>query len=306
MDAKEFEYLIKIADLGSISKAANQLYLTPSALSKFMQKLETEMGMQLFVKTRKGLTLTFAGERCVEVARRVLALNGQLRSEIDQIANNKKGQIRWGFHGSWAIFFYKLIAPEFRKRYPDVLFRLYEFNAYAKLMQAMDNGEIDFAFIGTAWEEHPQYTCERLREQSVVLVAHIDDPVVKKASHNPLYLYPFVDFESLRDASFVMRQADTNIRAYAFAALRKHNIIPNIVLETASMSSALTAVDSGMGLTFAVDDPLMLKFSSNICYLACEGMGTSKDKSYLNIVYDRKKILSGAEKNLIEMVKKYY
>ena len=66
MDMKEFTYLIALAEEGSISKAAERLYMAQSSLSQFLQQFESELGTRLFVRTSKGIHPTYSGECFIE------------------------------------------------------------------------------------------------------------------------------------------------------------------------------------------------------------------------------------------------
>lgn len=72
MESRLLEIFIQIAELGSFSKAAQRLSITPSAVIQQFNRLEDELGVQLLVRTRKGVLLTPAGEYMLEESRRLL------------------------------------------------------------------------------------------------------------------------------------------------------------------------------------------------------------------------------------------
>lgn len=72
MDMKEFTYLIALAEEGSISKAAQRLYMAQSSLSQFLQQFESELGTKLFVRTSKGIHPTYSGACFIEQTRQIL------------------------------------------------------------------------------------------------------------------------------------------------------------------------------------------------------------------------------------------
>ena len=61
MDIRDYEYIVAIAEKGGISKAADHLFITQSALTKFLQRTEQKLGMELFVRKGKQFLLTEAG-----------------------------------------------------------------------------------------------------------------------------------------------------------------------------------------------------------------------------------------------------
>lgn len=68
MHSDQVKYLIEVSNTGSINSAAQKLYITPSALSMSLQKLEKEFGLELLTRTQKGVTLTESGKRFVEIS----------------------------------------------------------------------------------------------------------------------------------------------------------------------------------------------------------------------------------------------
>ena len=72
MDIRDYEYIVAIAEKGGISKAADHLFITQSALTKFLQRTEQKLGMELFVRKGKQFLLTEAGQRYVEIGRAIM------------------------------------------------------------------------------------------------------------------------------------------------------------------------------------------------------------------------------------------
>ena len=71
MDTRQLEYIIQISETRSLTRAAEKLFVTQSALSQQLQKLEGELGLSLFVRTRSDWKLTPAGELYVKAARQI-------------------------------------------------------------------------------------------------------------------------------------------------------------------------------------------------------------------------------------------
>ena len=82
MDLKDFEYLIALAEEGSVSKAADRLFMAQSSLSAFLQQYESELGVRLFLRTSKGICPTRSGEVFIEHLRRLKAEFKQAKSEL--------------------------------------------------------------------------------------------------------------------------------------------------------------------------------------------------------------------------------
>jgi len=82
MSLAQIEYFVRVAETGSVTEAAAQLFISQPPLSRQIQLLEAELGTELFARTRKGMTLLPAGQRFMVHARRILDAVGQARAEM--------------------------------------------------------------------------------------------------------------------------------------------------------------------------------------------------------------------------------
>ena len=82
MDRREMEYLIVIAQEKNLSKAAERLYVSQPALSRFLLKMENSIGMPLFERKKRQLVPTMAGELCLDTARKMLQLDQDLERKL--------------------------------------------------------------------------------------------------------------------------------------------------------------------------------------------------------------------------------
>lgn len=97
MDFRDLQYVIAVADCGSITEAAKKLYISQPSLSYIISKIEQDIGVQLFYRKNYPLTLTYAGEKYVDTARTILRLNDNLRRELVDIGLGKKDGSFLGF-----------------------------------------------------------------------------------------------------------------------------------------------------------------------------------------------------------------
>lgn len=303
VDVKEFEYLVALADSGSVTKAANEMFITQSAMSRFVKNKETELGTPLFERIGKRFIPTYAGERCIETARKILLLNRQMNDEVDRIAKWGKGRIRLAFNSSWSDFFFSAIYREFRKKHESVDLQIFELNSNETL-RMMDNGELDMAVVATAWENHSRYVCESLRTQRMVLAVSKEHPLVAQAENHSDYLYPFISLEEIRELPLVVRHAGQRTHEYAMGLLASHRISPHIVLEATSRENVLRAVQHGFGVTFSLDDPVPLQKYPNIRYLSYEDI--NNQPTYVNVIYNKGSYISQEETDLITLIRNYY
>ena len=302
MDIKEFEYLIMLANTGSVTKAANELFITQSALSKFVRNKETEMGTALFSRVGKRFVPTYAGEKCIEAARKILSINEALDDDINNIVKKGKGRIRLAFHSSWSNFFFMVIYPLFQKSYPLMDLQIFEHNSY-KALEMMDRGEVDMAIVTTSWKTHSKFVCHTLRTQRFVLALKDDHPLLEKTQNNPNYPYPFIDLHELHDIPLILRHVSQRTRSYTTELLRSADIRPRVTLETQSRENALRAAAHGVGVTFTLDDPTLPLTHKNIRFVSFHNPNPD---SFINIICNKGIAFTNAENDLIKFITEQY
>lgn len=93
MEVKEMNYIVAISEEGSISKAAERLFMAQSGLSQFLMRLETEINAKLFVRTSTGVRPTEAGRLMIEYAYRELSEYHRVRDKIQDVNNLEGGRV---------------------------------------------------------------------------------------------------------------------------------------------------------------------------------------------------------------------
>ena len=100
MDTRQLNYILTIAECGSISKAANKLFISQSGLNQQLIKLEKELGAPLFVRTRNHWELTDVGTLYVESSKKMLEIKKDTYSRIEDMAKRWKGTVTVGLSRS--------------------------------------------------------------------------------------------------------------------------------------------------------------------------------------------------------------
>lgn len=100
MTERELIYVKTIADEGSISKAAQKLYLSQPSLSHCVQRIEESLGAKLFTRSPTGLTLTYVGERYYSVATEILHIYSDFQQEVGEMKSLRSGRITVGIRAN--------------------------------------------------------------------------------------------------------------------------------------------------------------------------------------------------------------
>ena len=118
MDTKVCEYILEIARQKSITKAAEALEISQSALSQCLIRVEKEMGAPLFNRKKTSLSPTDAGKLYIEAAEKMVDTKRRLQAEISSMAGRKR--ICIGVSSVWGMDMMMEIIPQFREKYPEI------------------------------------------------------------------------------------------------------------------------------------------------------------------------------------------
>jgi DNA-binding transcriptional LysR family regulator len=136
-----------ISEFGSLSKAAEQLHVSQSTLTRQMQTLETEIGGQLLERGRSGVALTAAGYALLDGMRSVVARADIVVSEVRKVARGQSASLRIGYLMSAAGEFLNPALAKFRRSHPQTKIHLVDLSPGDQLA-ALRRGELDVVVLG--------------------------------------------------------------------------------------------------------------------------------------------------------------
>ena len=144
MNDKELLYIKTIADTQSISKAAEELFIAQPSLSQALQRIERELGTHLFIREPRGMKLTYAGEKYYLMAKEILDIYSDFKSEITHINELKAGRLVIGIARYMGMNILPNVLPKFNKNYPNIEIIIREENTRV-LENLVLGGNVDFA-----------------------------------------------------------------------------------------------------------------------------------------------------------------
>ncbi len=209
MDLRHLRYFIAVAEEQNIGRAATRLHMSQPPLTRQIQQLEEELGVQLFVRTPRGMELTPAGELLLEEARNIRAVVEQATERTQRAGQGRLGRLDIGIFGSAILDLIPNLLREFRAAYPDV--RL--------VLHSMNTGEQIEALLVALPEHHP------LAQQALVPFAAL--------AEQPLVLFP-----TGSRPSFIDR---------AIGLCQQAGFVPQVAQEVGDTVTAIALVSAGFG-----------------------------------------------------------
>ena len=248
MDLHHLEYIVEIANMHGISKAAYNLHITQSTLSQYLSKLESEIGIKLFDRRKTEMVLTAAGELYVDTCKRMLAEKGRLYDQLKDLAEAKMGNFSVGVTPQWGVIAYSHIIGSFNKMYPNIRVSVTEKTA-TPLIQLLSERKIDLAIIPL--EDNvtlPQKSTLIHTEELLLAIptGHAEGmPIISMSGK-----IPCIDISALKDEPMIFSKLNTTIRALEENCFASRGITPNVITEINSHPASLIMVENELGSAF--------------------------------------------------------
>ena len=170
MDTRQLEYILEIAQEKNLSRAAEKLFITQSALSQQLAKLKKEGLPPLFIQSKREMQLTDEGKIYVNGARAILKLEKDAMEALQNLSSN---HIRT-FHISVAAYlkplFFMQALPRLRHRFPQADIRVHGLAA-GQARISLETGQTDLVFFPTMNPAHELFSYTTLREDELVIAA---------------------------------------------------------------------------------------------------------------------------------------
>ena len=249
MDFKELEYFSTIVKCGNLTHAARQLYVSQPTLSKFLQKLEEDLGLVLFQRGSRRLKLTYAGQRYYAHVERILSQKREMDAEMTDILRSDRGVLYVGIPPFRCSFSLPKVLPIFHKEFPQVQFRIVEAPS-AVLDQKLLNGEIDLAFY-MSFERITGLSYQVMHRDKMYAILSKGHPLEANAAQIGEFSLEWLAGQTLLLQNRTQRQGQ-----YILQELEKRHIQPAEILESSNIRAAAALAANGYGIGFLIGELL--------------------------------------------------
>ena len=304
MNDKELLYIKTIADTQSTSKAAEELFIAQPSLSQALQRIERELGTHLFIREPRGMKLTYAGEKYYLMAKEILDIYSDFKSEITHINELKAGRLVIGIARYMGMNILPNILPKFNKNYPNIEIIIREENTRV-LENLVLGGNVDFALTHVHKKEmNEKINYEILKEDEFLLVTPkgylINSDKIKIKNGKS-----YVDLRDLEGEKFILLDINKGIRKVQDRTIKSYGISPDVVFTTKNFETAKRLAANGMGITIIPKDYLNI-FSQDKNYDSFNLSGTEENIWYTAILTIPDIYKSQATKVFIDEVKRFF
>jgi LysR family nitrogen assimilation transcriptional regulator len=168
MDLRSLRYFVRIAELGSITRAAAHLHIAQPALTRHVQLLEVELNVALFIRANRGVRLTEAGQKLFDGATRILRDIERTGDEIRAQGTHPSGKIILGVTPTLCPVLVPQLFARMRRGYPMIELKVMQAGK-VRLEEFIIDGRVDIAVL-TELSRSRLIVSTRLAEEEMVLV----------------------------------------------------------------------------------------------------------------------------------------
>jgi len=264
----------------SFARTAEELHLTPQAVSMQVKELESVVGLPLFDRSSRRLALSTPGEYFLLHARRMLAALKDAEDTMARMKGVQSGRLTIGIVSTAKYFVPRLLA-QFRREHPGIELRLEVGNREALVAQLQGN-EVDLAIMGTPPRELDT-RAEPFAANPLAMIA---------APEHPLAQLPHVPANLLGNEVFLVREPGSGTRASMEIFFKERRIHPAMMIEMPSNETIKQAVMADMGISFLSMHTFGLELAAGVIkLLEIEGLPLVRRWHIVNM---RAKLLSPA------------
>ncbi len=232
MNLRQAQHLLAVWEEGSVSRAAARLGVSQPAISQTIQMAEREIGMKIFSRGTQGPFLTYAGEKYLAAARKMMGLEANLDRELQEIRGDLSGKLRIGISTMRAMFLLPQVLPEFLEQHPGVELEMLE-TGTSNLDGCLLDGKVDLAFLLSVERIHPDLEYITLCREQMLLVAGAGTPIAQ--SREP---FSTINIQEARNERFISMRPGHGVRTLQDRMFYENRMAPRILMETGSAEAA--------------------------------------------------------------------
>ena len=225
MDTRQLEYIVTIAETGSLSLAADKLYITQSALSQQLAKLKDEGLPPLFREEKRRMVLTDAGKIYLNGARAILRTEQLARLSMNSLSVQDKPVFNISVAPYLQTVFLSSILPILKKQFPDITIHIL-INNTENTRNLLEDGTLDMAFIPDIYQQRDFYTYIHIYRDELVIASPFHD----------------MNSDSAAMSQFTIPAAGSYLRDICNRIFSNQNYIPDIYAETNDPNTMLELV----------------------------------------------------------------
>ena len=296
MNLKQLEAFVEVAEGGSFSKAAKNLYLTQPTISAHISALEKELEVRLFVRNTKEVSLSDDGKDLYRYAKQITDLEKAIEERFYMDSDDGKHFITIAASTIPAQYLLPKVLMCYRERYPKEQIKIMETDSSEVVTQVVDH-MVDVGFTGTVLEKkHCKYIPFYKDELAVITPDTPEYRILKEQNRD--------DIDWIKRKPLILREEGSGTRKEAEKQLKNAGISMedlDIVASIANQETIKKSVKQGMGIT--VLSRLAAEDEDGLLIFPIPGADEGRD---INLVYNKNYQMTRSADRFIRIVKEVY
>lgn len=244
MDLRMLENMVCIADEKSITKAAEKRFVTQSALNQQLSKLEEELGMPLFIRSRGNWQPTEAGAAYLEAARQMLVIKKDAYNRIADCAAQSHRRLTVGLIPERGVEMFTSVYPAFHRAFPEIQPEPIE--CHVTSMQGMiSSGQLDLGLATLTPRQQDDNVYHLMAQEEILLAVPAGIPLAQGGSAD-WRLAPQTELSRFSDQPFVRIYQRSTLFGLTEPLFEEAGFTPKVLFSTSSNMSKYRIVEAGL------------------------------------------------------------
>lgn len=279
---------VTLSETCNYMEAADQLFISQSALSRHIKTLEEDLGVQLFDRSTRKVSLSRFGTLFLPYARKIASTQYEYEAAISAAQKAEHGNIRIGSIPVMSQYHITDLFVAFQKENPGISLDIIEGDSY-ELIRLLRSGQCDLAFIREGEENTDEFN---------IIHYDVDQLTAFLPKGHPLADRSFIRIEQLRNEPLMLLSKNTYMYSLCINTCKRAGFEPNVVLTTHHASNMLDLVRKGMGISLLTKRPTIPLLTEDIVAIDIE----PRIITNIDLAYPKNKQMDAGEKRFINMV----
>ncbi|MBQ8092065.1 MAG: LysR family transcriptional regulator [Clostridia bacterium] len=246
MDTKYVQEFVLLAETQNYQTASEQLDMTTSSLSRHIKALEAEIGVTLFDRSTRKVTLTKHGSLLLPYAKQMVSVDQDCRKAIVRLTGSNRGQISIGSIPMLKAYGIHKMVQSFQQKWPNISINLIEADSL-HLQMMLQRGECDVIFIRTRAMEIPDYQSYYIDQDQLSAVVPRQHPFASQDA---------ISIRQLKGESLLLIGTNAFMYKMCTELCLEEGFSPRVVFTSRRAHNLLDQVDAGVGIALLTRKPV--------------------------------------------------
>ncbi|MBT2654578.1 LysR family transcriptional regulator [Bacillus sp. ISL-18] len=263
MNIEQLKYVMAIVKHQHLTNASYEVSISQSSLSKYLIKLEKELGgVQLFDRTTRTVKLTAAGQEFAKYANRILDEYDHLLNEMRTFTHGERGVLSVGTIPVYSSRGLISLFASFQKKYPEIQLDITE-KMSSELIGLLKKAELDMAFIALPenFEKLEAFSAYPMIKDEVVLITQKGHPYASRKA---------ISLSEVKNEPFILMNQASTLFQICIDACKKAGFTPDITHESSQIDIIVGLVAEGLGVSLITSKEAEYFSTANISLIRLE------------------------------------